>query len=563
MQNILNTLLQDLSYSRQRELIEELLATQSLSDSDQEFTEQLLNKHIELLAERKYNDRLNTACKSYETFKERTGDPSTVGKENKDISSVEHQQDDQLGTVHMTYETPKTKTEKRDPSTVGKENKQPKGKRSKLKHGYGIWPGTYFFPEWNYTRLLILRIKRELDSVGSVFKSDIFKNTIDKTNIGFSIIGVAWYLPRFSRLTTLITKHAIKDKSADYYRKYWFHWFNDLMWIVTGAITLGISTHWYLGSTAAIFGAGGIILTVALYVFDVLNAAIKAYTKLRKIDRIIENIDKQIQTLESSQGEGVVNANEKTVMLPHVVKGDNSKDLEAYKKLKEKLLLRRSFIKRDQCVKVGVTVGLLAGMLLMLSNSIGIFVGASIVLVTCALCYYANRSYLPKKEVQYNYEPLALLHESLIKHTESQITRFDKVKNPNEKTTNKKTEYERVYTSLKEWQNTDARNMGALLDLTQETMNASLLTRKRFVPRSYKNLKTSLKPFLVEWSKDDKLEQDFKTKIKDFISHSKPRKLDDVISVKSDQARDANLSESQLCQSKYNLSREQGQMALG
>ena len=250
------------------------------------------------------------------------------------------------------------------------------------------------FPKYNFDRLALLRIKRLADAWAEVAKSEIFKNTIDKSNLFLSILGVIWYLPRFMRNTYILLKHLFTadfSSLSDYWKKHWFDWCNDAAWIATGLITLGISSHWYLAGASAALGPGGIILTVSLYAFDVINAAIKAQTKLNKIDRAIN----QLRKLKIER------------------------NLNYYENQIKKLEKYRDFVKRDQLTKIIGTIGLLAGMALMLTNPIGVAIGASLVILTITAQWWMKNKYIPNKEIQYHHDPFELIHKDLLQFAQN------------------------------------------------------------------------------------------------------------------------------------------------
>ncbi|ALA24241.1 hypothetical protein AVI51_14505 [Piscirickettsia salmonis] len=505
----IDDLLRGLSASRQRELLEELTAVYNSSSSRQHLNTEAREKYRQLLRKFGYMNRL--------------------------------QQFD--------------KTE---------------GEYSSLNHGLGPWPGVQFFPNWNYTRLLLLRFRRQAQAIANAFHSNVFNRNLGRreVGIGFSILGVVWYLPRLLRHTALSLKHLFSNEksSSDYFKKYWFQFFNDLIWAATGAITLGIGTGWYLGPWAAALGPGGIILTVALYAFDVVNMVAKAYTKIRKMNRIISHTNEQIQgiclelalpysadidtlrriiaeaeaKIYQMQGQRTSQL-EGSNITPEIVSRfvfqnitEEMKKLQQLKDLldiKERTLLRKSYVKYDQFSKVGITVGLLAGMVLMLTGPIGAAVGAGVVLVTCGIQYWLNHYFLPKKEVQLASDPLELLHLKLNSHVDKQIIKLNEelqyLKNgPEKKQTNDKLlMYMRARGALNHWKGRLERNSDSsiLLRAAALTMDASKIRRKGTgAPASYKDLKSALKHFSTPWRDAFKDTQaQFSPLLKDFSASSK------------------------------------------
>ncbi|AKP73242.1 hypothetical protein Psal006b_02462 [Piscirickettsia salmonis] len=480
----IDDLLRGLSASRQRELLEELTAVYNSSSSRQHINTEAREKYRQLLREFGYMNRL--------------------------------QQFD--------------KTE---------------GEYSSVNHGLGPWPGVQFFPNWNYTRLLLLRFSRQAQAIANAFHSNIFNRNLGRreVGVGFSILGVVWYLPRLLRHTILSLKHLLTNEksSSDYFKKYWFQFFNDLIWAATGAITLGIGTGWYLGPWAAALGPGGIILTVALYAFDVVNMVAKAYTKIRKMNRIISHTNEQIQSVCGELGLLFSTSIDIESLYAYVKKqiqqGATEDELEKLNKLKdlldirERMLLRKSYVKYDQFSKVGITVGLLTGMVLMLTGPIGAAVGAGVVLVTCGIQYWLNHYFLPKKEVQLAPDPLELLHLKLNSHVDKQITKLTEelqyLRNGHEKeqTNHKLLMYMSARGALNRWRDRPERNNDStmLLQAATLTMDASKIRRKGTgAPASYKDLKSALKHFSTPWRDAFKDTQaQFSPLLKDFSASSK------------------------------------------
>ncbi|WP_230390179.1 hypothetical protein [Piscirickettsia salmonis] len=419
------------------------------------------------------------------------------------------------------------------------------GEYSSLNHGLGPWPGVQFFPDWNYTRLLLLRFRRQAQAIADAFHSNVFNQNLGhrEVGIGFSILGVVWYLPRLLRHTVLSLKHLLTNEksSSDYFKKHWFQFFNDLIWAATGAITLGIGTGWYLGPWAAALGPGGIILTVALYAFDVVNMVAKAYTKIRKMNRIIAHTNEQIQGVCGELGllfsTSIDIESLYTYVKEQIQQGATEDELEKLNKLKdlldirERMLLRKSYVKYDQFSKVGITVGLLAGMVLMLTGPIGAAVGAGVVLVTCGIQYWLNHYFLPKKEVQLASDPLELLHLKLNSHVDKQIIKLTEelqyLKNGPEKeqTNHKLLMYMRARGALNRWRDRPERNNDStmLLQAAALTMDASKIRRKGTgAPASYKDLKSALKHFSTPWRDAfNDAQKQFSLLLKNFSASSK------------------------------------------
>ncbi|MCF6776035.1 hypothetical protein L3V83_05530 [Thiotrichales bacterium 19X7-9] len=393
-------------------------------------------------------------------------------------------------------------------------NKKTENFSNKLKNGVGVSPIVNFFPEWNDTRLFALRIKRLADTIAQARQSGIFKNTIDKTNPLFSIFGILWYIPRFLRHTSLIIKHTAKSNSFDYARKFAFEWLNDLVWITTGIMTFGMSTGLYLTPLTSVLGPGGIGLTVALYGFDCLNQAVKSYQKVQKLNRIIKTLDKKITVLcDSLNIKNDSNLSTCIEKLKQQNQNNNNtlvNQLKSTIEMRERIKLRKHYVKREQWIKLGVATGLFIGMAIsLISGPIAPIVGASLVIATCASQYYAKKYYLPKQEIQYSYEPLEVLHNRLTKHCEKQIIKLQKLFNKcktdtqeHNNTNAKLNQYQQALNELRQWSDNNRTSI-QLQSILKDIISTSQIRRKHnTLPDSAKELKNILHAFDTSWNKD-------------------------------------------------------------
>ncbi|APS52325.1 hypothetical protein AVI50_15790 (plasmid) [Piscirickettsia salmonis] len=206
-------------------------------------------------------------------------------------------------------------------------------------------------------------------------------------------------------------------------------------------------------------GPGGIALVVGIYAFEIFTLAVKAYTKIQKINRIIKNVNENIQTtcaelgLEAASGIQELRRQIAEIEQQFAIKSayfskfgiiDRSSKLDEKKlkiiinkkeqvqklkdliEIKEKLTLKKSYLLHDQLSKVGIATALFAGIALALTGPIGAVIGASLVVLTCTVQYWVNHHYLPKKEVQLTYDPLELLHTKLNKHIHTQLEALTK-----------------------------------------------------------------------------------------------------------------------------------------
>lgn len=507
MNTLLNDLCNDISTKEQRELYEELFTVYSSSSKNKKLYHELLINYSNILMSLNYQDRQASLNKVIKTVEKRHGTPNEPNPLNILITA--------------------------------------KGHVSKLKRGNGAWVGVDFFPEWNYSRLLTLRLKRLADSIAQALHSEALKNSIDKANPAISALGVLWYVPRFLRHTSLIIKHTKNSGNLDYARKNAFEWFNDLAWLVTGTMTFGMSTGLYLTPLTSVLGPGGIYLTVALYGFDCLNQAIKSYQKIQKMNRIINKLDNKINSLcadlninndsnlshhisqlkqQSRQEQDWIKQEEQkikgdeirlryqsklNISIPqeqfknlhlrkkqlHLRKKTNLTQhkklnkLESSTEMRDRIKLRKRYTKREQWTKLGVAAGLFLGMAVsLIGGPYAPIIGAAIVIATCAAQYYAKNYYLPKEEIRFSYDPLEVLHNRLTKHCEDQIEKLNKALEKAEdgtktydNTGHKLKQYLQMQSQLKQWQDNSTRDPNQLHQVMQDIISNSQLQRKRSI----------------------------------------------------------------------------------
>ncbi|MCF6775655.1 hypothetical protein L3V83_03605 [Thiotrichales bacterium 19X7-9] len=527
MSTLLNDLCSGISVKEQRELYEELFTIYSSSSKDKKLYHELLINYSNLLMQLNYQDRLASLNKVIKIVEKRHGNPEEPNPLNIFVNAEGH--------------------------------------FSKLKHGAGPWVGVDFFPEWNYSRLLALRLKRLADAIAQALHSDALKNTIDKANPAISALGILWYVPRFLRHTSLIVKHT-KSGNLDYTRKHAFEWFNDLAWLATGTMTFGMSTGLYLTPLTSVLGPGGIYLTVALYGFDCLNQAIKSYQKIQKMNRIINKLDNKINSLctelninndlnlpnsinqlkqknQSEEQRLKYYAKLKMNIPPEKYQAlakrkNNIKKLESAIEMRDRIKLKKRYTKRQQWAKLGVAAGLFLGMAVsLIGGPYAPIIGAAIVIATCAAQYYAKNYYLPKEEIRFSYDPLEELHNRLTKHCEDQIEKLTKALESAEdgsktfdNTEHKLQRYQQIEMQLKQWQNADTRDPNQLHQIMQDIIQSSQLQRKRNItPSSAKELKNILRVFDTQWETKSykyvnndniSVEEQFKNSIRNFVENT-------------------------------------------
>ncbi len=263
------------------------------------------------------------------------------------------------------------------------------------------------FARFNWHRLFVLRLKRMMDTLEPLAKSaqsfkhfTQFVNLIDKTNPIFSYIAWIYYLPRLTVNLLMLVKHTLPgswmteeerrlgwmNRLDAQINKRWNELANDIVWCLVGLTNCFILT-----------GPNGMYLTVGLYTFDLINAAMKTFVELRRHSKKLKRLDKQIADLEFKR-----------------MRCFNSADVQKYeiritelKKYKTSLQAKVRHEKKKLYFELSSTAVIMLGMVclvpaLSFSPWFGL-AGATIVLATCIL-QYGVRKYLarttPAKKAQ-------------------------------------------------------------------------------------------------------------------------------------------------------------------
>ncbi|MCF6768057.1 hypothetical protein L3V86_06760 [Thiotrichales bacterium 19S11-10] len=378
--------------------------------------------------------------------------------------------------------------------------------------------------EWlssnNIKRQTYARGESVVSETTNALNRNLLENLINKTNPILGILSILWYIPRFFTNWYFSAKYALNG-STSYAQQHAFEIANDTLWIPVNIITLGMSTGWYLGALAPMLGPGGIYLTTLIYAIDILNELAQSYSKIIKIDQVLQNIDlhidyKKTQIVKLKAEINNIRENKKTpshnehckqIVIKSQQLKKQQKRLTQLEETKNHIQNHRKYIKHKQNLNIIFAMGLFLGAVVSITNPI---IGTSIILATSLAKYYADNDYLPKQEVRYCYKPLDLLHDRLLTHVEQQIDQLTKKQN-NDTQLNA---YEEIQQQLIIWQNSHLRNEIELLRILNQ---ATRISQNKST--SYKALKQVLKPFDTNWeSKCYKHKQLFITTIHQFLN---------------------------------------------
>lgn len=150
----------------------------------------------------------------------------------------------------------------------------------------------------NWLRLFTARIKRLMDSFVPVIKQfESYPNTVKKINViatpFFSYLSWLFFLPRLTSNTSLTTKHLVpcswwmgeKERELNWLfrltinlERRWAEYGNDIPWVIAGLLNCFVLT----GPLMPI----GVYLTVSLFAYDILVAALRAYIELSRLKEI-------------------------------------------------------------------------------------------------------------------------------------------------------------------------------------------------------------------------------------------------------------------------------------
>lgn len=149
----------------------------------------------------------------------------------------------------------------------------------------------------NWPRLMVVRIKRILDTMVPLMKSMPsfcwMVDVIDAVaNPIFAYLSWLFYAPRLCINTFNILKNTIPSpfmydhqkqlpwttRLSVQWQKLWFEWMNDAVWMTVGLVNCFV----LVGALAP----AAIYLTVSLYIFDVLLAAVRAHIEINRFHTI-------------------------------------------------------------------------------------------------------------------------------------------------------------------------------------------------------------------------------------------------------------------------------------
>ncbi len=199
--------------------------------------------------------------------------------------------------------------------------------------------------------------------------------------------------------------------------------------------------------------------------------------------------------------------------------------LSAYSQLPQTIAYAKNCVKRLPSlrkyahilgrVNVGIAggyllaCGIIALLIMTTTGPIGIAAGATVMLAMCGVEYYLKRKYLPRKQIELEYNAAELLHEKLVHHVVSQLEHLQKSNlrrsvYGQDRTDEKIKAYETAFKVLSKWQKT--RDYSQLHELVTTVGNASMICRYfKKEPRSAKRFKKELEPFIsAKWHQTDR-----------------------------------------------------------
>ncbi|MCF6807207.1 hypothetical protein L3V79_02230 [Thiotrichales bacterium 19S9-12] len=499
-----------------------LLDVYNSSSKDKETYYNIQHQYALLLKEFKYDDRLDALYDMVQTTKERAY-PNNSTEEN-----IPHSLSDALKIS---------------------------GESSKLKKVAET------SDELNILLFLLMYLEAFFGAI--LNKLDIVlsdKDAVSQINFGLNKLWVVLFLPSFIREIFLSIKH-LSDGNTHYLKEHAIDLIGKAYWIMTGV--LGNIPPVAAIITSVIGPAGAII-----YGLDSISVAVKAYLQIREINTFIKHLDNKIQ----QQTEKISNLKNEVEQLTEEIDKSNhntehikdlnekfkatkkelepklkkihkqnqlaveEKKLETLIETKERLICRKSYIKKSQLINFATSVALFAGVGISFINPIA---GGVIIIAACAAQYYVDNYYLPKEEVRLSYNPLELLHHRLLDHVEAQILRLSSEKQLDKKCqaphpNPKLTAYMDVRDKLFKWQNNQPRDEKELYQLLEIVIKASEMKRGEHAPKSAAELKYDLRAFNTNWkyatcenkesfiSRIDRFINDRPEKVKSKITYPSP-----------------------------------------
>ena len=388
------------------------------------------------------------------------------------------------------------------------------GQYSKIKNGRRSWPGTQVLTRQGVKSHFLLILEQQAEAIDHLFHSNALQKYLKPSNLGLSILIPLLSFPDFLRHSALILKHIATNKAGrfDYLKKYGTKWFNELIKMTMSTITLGISSGWYLSHLSAALGPGGIFLSLGLSGLKTLNTAVADYLKLKKFDATLSCLELKIETL--GREIQAINGLEQ-----EKVKRQKLKD---YIELKERVVLKRNYLKQKSVTELFTGMLLVSGLALTLCSPV---IGTGMMLLVFALQYGLKHRYLPKKAIEFSYNPKVQLHKTLHQHVIDQISRLSSIKNPTERHIEKSDFYEQCKAALEDCDNDlkSLQNTEQLLYALSMIIEASGKRRKTndTIPISQKKLQSDLKKFLTPWREGFPEQTEFHTLISALMQSSK------------------------------------------
>ncbi|MDF1796990.1 MAG: hypothetical protein P1U63_10680 [Coxiellaceae bacterium] len=162
------------------------------------------------------------------------------------------------------------------------------GKRSRIK------PWVEGFIVSNVFRLAFVRLLQELNSC-NIFLPGAMNIALHHIGFAVGLFGCGIYGFRLSRNLYCGFRNCRMTGSTDYFWRHKHEILNDIFWVSRGVIGFGMTTGLYLAAASAVLGPGGIILSAALYAFDLFNVTWQYYSEIREIDTTLSTIGQELR----------------------------------------------------------------------------------------------------------------------------------------------------------------------------------------------------------------------------------------------------------------------------
>ena len=240
----------------------------------------------------------------------------------------------------------------------------------------------------NYVRLIIVRINRLLNSIqrliASYSPSALYVRYIGNLNYFtapiFSYFAWIAFFPRLICNMSLLIKHAVSRPNLDSkislfwydrlrisWKRRWFQICNDLVWAISGVLNCFVLT----GSAAPI----GMYITLALYAYDVVLAAIKGMIELTDLIRLRKNH---------------LHFSSPNAPTPHL----------KITSIEERIAFEKRNILINVTTAAILFIGFLLSMPLIISSPICAIIGSIILLATTIISNYALKQHDAKKPIE-------------------------------------------------------------------------------------------------------------------------------------------------------------------